>query len=55
MIHILLVIAIAVFVAWIILHVIGLVFGGLINLLWILILVALAVWLWRLAAGRARL
>jgi hypothetical protein len=32
---------------WVVLSLIGAVFGGLIHLLWIVILVALAVWLWQ--------
>ena len=55
MIHALLGIAIAIFIVWVVLHVIGLVFGGLLNLLWIAIVVALAIWLWRLALGRQRI
>jgi hypothetical protein len=51
-IHSLLGIALVVFVVWLVLQVIGLLFGGLLHLLWLAILVALAVWLWRLATGR---
>jgi hypothetical protein len=32
---------------WVVLSLIGAVFNGLIHLLWIVILVALAIWLWQ--------
>ncbi len=40
-------IAAVVFLIWVVLALIGAVFSGLIHLLWIVILVALAVWLWQ--------
>ena len=32
---------------WVVLSLIGIVFDGLLHLLWLVILVALAIWLWR--------
>lgn len=40
-------IAAVVFLIWVVLALIGAVFNGLIHLLWIVILVALAIWLWQ--------
>lgn len=54
MIHLLLVVAAIIFVVWLILHIAGAVLGGALNLLWILIVVALAIWLWRMVTGRNR-
>jgi hypothetical protein len=54
MLQLLLAIALIVFIAWIVLSVIGLVFHGLINLLWIVIVIALIVWAWRALTGRHR-
>ncbi len=45
-------IAVAVFVIWLALTIIGTVFHALINLLWIIIVVALVVWLIRMFTGR---
>lgn len=45
-------IAVAVFVIWLALTIIGTVFHALINLLWIIIVVALVVWLVRMFTGR---
>lgn len=45
MIHTLLGIAVAIFIAWLVLTLIGAVAGGLIYLLWIAIIVCLAIWL----------
>ena len=52
-IHTLLVIAAIIFVVWLVLLLIGHV-GGLINLLWIVILVALIWWLLSFITGRRR-
>ena len=54
MIHTLLGIAVVVFVVWIILVLVAHVGGSLINLLWILILVALIWWLISFISGRGR-
>jgi hypothetical protein len=40
-------IAVVVFVVWLILTIVGAVLGGLIHLLWIVILIALALWVWQ--------
>jgi hypothetical protein len=53
-IHTLLAIAVAVFVVWLVLTVLGAVAGGLIHLLWIVILVCLAVWAFRVLTGGTR-
>jgi hypothetical protein len=45
-------VALAVFVIWLALTIIGTVFHALINLLWIIIVVALVVWLIRMFTGR---
>jgi hypothetical protein len=51
----LLTIAVAVFAIWLIFTLIGIVLGGLIHLLWIVILIALGVWVARyFARGRQR-
>ena len=48
-------IAVAVFAIWLFFTLIGAVLGGLIHLLWIIILIALAVWIVRFfTAGRQR-
>lgn len=48
-------IAVIVFAIWLIFTLIGIVLGGLIHLLWIVILIALAVWVVRFfARGRHR-
>ena len=54
MIHTLLGIAVVVFIVWLLLVVVGHIGGALINLLWILILVALVWWLISLFTGRRR-
>jgi Fe2+ transport system protein B len=54
MIHTLLGIAVIVFIVWLLLVVVGHVGGFLINLLWILILVALIWWLVNFFSGRHR-
>ena len=54
MIHTLLGIAVVVFVVWLLLVLVGHVGGALINLLWILILVALVWWLISFFTGRSR-
>lgn len=46
--------AIVVFAIWLIFTLIGAVLGGLIHLLWIIILIALAVWVVRLFTGGRR-
>jgi hypothetical protein len=51
MIHRLLGLAFVVFVVWLVLQGIGLLLGGLLHLLWLVILAALVVWLWRRATG----
>ena len=45
-------IAAAVFVIWLVFTLLGFVFHALINLLWIIIVVALVVWLVRVFMGR---
>jgi hypothetical protein len=53
--RVLLMIAVAVFAIWLIFTLIGIVLGGLIHLLWIIILVALVIWAIRFfARGRQR-
>lgn len=54
MIHTLLGIAVVIFVIWLILVVVAHVGGALLNLLWILILVALVWWLISFLSGRGR-
>ncbi|HEY7779169.1 MAG TPA: hypothetical protein VIC85_03050 [Ktedonobacterales bacterium] len=54
MIHTLLGIAVVVFVIWLILTILGAVAGGLVHLLWIVILVCLAVWAFRFLTGSNR-
>ena len=54
MIHTLLGIAVVIFVVWLILVLVGHVGGALINLLWILILIALIWWLVSFISGRGR-
>lgn len=49
---VLLSVALTVFVIWLALTIVGTVFHALINLLWIIIVVALVVWLIRTFAGR---
>ncbi|HEY8326743.1 MAG: hypothetical protein ACHQ1E_14765 [Ktedonobacterales bacterium] len=49
---VLLSVALAVFVIWLAFTIIGTVFHALINLLWIIIVVALVVWLIRTFVGR---
>jgi hypothetical protein len=49
MIHALLVVAVVLFVLWLLFHAAG----GLINLLWLVIIVLLAVWLFGLVRGRS--
>ena len=48
MIHALLVLAVIAFIIWLVFHAVG----ALIHLLWIVILVALAVWAFRVFVGR---
>ena len=54
MIHTLLGIAVVVFIIWLLLMVVGHVGGALLNLLWILIVVALVWWAISFFAGRGR-
>jgi len=54
MIHTLLGIAVVIFIVWILLVLVGHVGGALINLLWILIIVALVWWLLSFFMGRGR-
>ena len=54
MLRLLLAIAVIIFIAWLVLTVLGAVFHGLINLLWIVIVIALIVWAWRALTGRHR-
>ena len=49
MIHALLVVAVVLFVLWLVFHAAG----GLINLVWLVIIVLLAVWLFGLVRGRS--
>jgi uncharacterized RDD family membrane protein YckC len=53
-IHVLLAIALAVFVIWLVLTVLGAVGGGLVHLLWIIVVVALAIWLFQYLVGSRR-
>lgn len=50
--HLLLRIAAILFLIWVVMTLIGFVLNGLIHLLWIVILVALAIWLWQRVSGR---
>jgi hypothetical protein len=50
--HLLLRIAAILFLIWVGLSLIGLIFNGLIHLLWIVIVVALVIWIWQRASGR---
>lgn len=54
MIHTLLGIAVVVFIVWLVLTLIGAVAGGLIHLLWIVILVCLGIWLFNVLTGSRR-
>ena len=45
--------AVVVFLIWVVLALVGAVFSGLIHLLWIVILIALAVWLWQFLTHRS--
>jgi hypothetical protein len=47
-------IALVVFAIWLVLTIAGAVFGGLVHLLWIVIVIALAIWLLQLLSGRRR-
>jgi len=47
-------VALAVFVLWLALTIIGTVVHTLVNLLWIIIVIALVVWLFRALTGRRR-
>ncbi len=47
-------VAVAVFALWLALTIVGAVFHALINLLWIIIVVTLAVWLFRTLTRRNR-
>jgi hypothetical protein len=53
-IHTLLGIAVVVFIVWLILTLIGAVGGGLVHLLWIVILVCLAIWALQYLTGSRR-
>ena len=48
MIHILLVVAVILFILWLLFHAAG----ALVNLLWIVIIVLAVIWLWGLLRGR---
>lgn len=50
--HLLLRIAAILFLIWVVLSLIGLIFNGLIHLLWVVIVVALVVWIWQRVSGR---
>lgn len=54
MLNLLLVIAAVVFIIWLVFTLIGAVGGGLIHLLWIVILVCLAIWAFRYLTGARR-
>lgn len=54
MVPLLLGVALVVFVIWLVFTVIGFVIGGLIHLLWIVILVCLAIWLVQRVMGGGR-
>ncbi|HEV8190554.1 MAG TPA: hypothetical protein VGP82_03590 [Ktedonobacterales bacterium] len=45
-------IALVVFVIWLMLTIAGALFGGLVHLLWIVIVIALVVWLLQVLSGR---
>ena len=50
MIHALLVLALVVFLLWLLFHALG----AMVHLLWIVIVVALVIWVVRMALGRSR-
>lgn len=52
MIHTLLGIAVVIFIVWVLLVLVGHIGGALVNLLWILILIALIWWLISFISGR---
>ena len=54
MLRTLLGIAVVVFAIWLILTIVGAVLGGLIHLLWIVILIALVLWVWQRFVVRRR-
>lgn len=54
MIPLLLGIALVVFVIWLALTILGFIIGGLIHLLWIVILVLVAIWLFQRVTGSGR-
>lgn len=54
MLRTLLGIAVVVFAIWLILTIVGAVLNGLIHLLWIVILIALALWVWQRFVVRRR-
>ena len=49
MIHLLLVVAVVLFVLWLLFHAAG----GLVNLIWLAIIVLVAIWLFGLVRGRS--
>lgn len=54
MLRTLLGIAVVVFAIWLILTIVGAVLNGLIHLLWIVILIALVLWIWQRFVVRRR-
>lgn len=44
-------IALLFFIAWIVLVSVGLAFHGLINILWVVIVIAFVIWLWNMFTG----
>lgn len=54
MIHTLLGIAVVVFLVWLVLTLVGAVAGGLVHLLWIVIVVCLAIWVFQMLTGSRR-
>lgn len=47
-------IALVVFAIWLVLNIAGAIFGGLVHLLWIVIVIALVIWLLQTLSGRRR-
>jgi hypothetical protein len=47
-------IAVGLFMLWVVLSLIGTLFGGLIHLLWIAIVLALVIWAWQSIVGTHR-
>lgn len=54
MVPLLLGIALVVFVIWLVMTLVGAIIGGLIHLLWIVILICVAIWLFQRVTGSGR-